>query len=159
MLETLKNKEIFELYYSMGEGRSLSKLREELMSPKCPQNVPSLKTLKRWSKAFNCQDRIELRDIDNGKKLEAKTDKAVVNSKADYRALIRKTVDLYKKKLDDGKIIISRPQDLDILAKLDLTMMGEATERGELNITNAKQKFIDRINNIAKRAGEGKSTK
>jgi len=87
-----------------------------------------------WSKAFNWQDRIELRDIDNGKKLEAKTDKAVVNSKADYRALIRKTVDLYKKKLDDGKIIISRPQDLDILAKLDLTLMGEATEREEIKV-------------------------
>jgi len=159
MKETLRHGEIFELYYAMDGKRSLSKLRKKLMSPECSQNAPSLKTLKRWSKAFNWQDRIELRDIDNGKKLEAKTDKAVVNSKADYRALIRKTVDLYKKKLDDGKIIISRPQDLDILAKLDLTMMGEVTERGELNITNAKQKLIDKINSIAKRAGEGKSTK
>jgi len=134
MKETLRHKEIFELYYAMEDKRSLSKLRKKLMSPECPLNAPSLKTLKRWSKAFNWQDRIELRDIDNGKKLEAKTDKAVVNSKADYRALIRKTVDLYKKKLDDGKIIISRPQDLDILAKLDLTLMGEATEGMEIKV-------------------------
>jgi len=151
MKEKLKHKEAFEYYYSLGDKRSYPKVASKF--------TVSRTSIKKWSKAFNWQDRIELRDIDNGKKLEAKTDKAVVNSKADYRALIRKTVDLYKKKLDDGKIIISRPQDLDILAKLDLTMMGEATERGELNITNAKQKFIDRINNIAKRAGEGKSTK
>jgi len=151
MKEKLKHKEAFEYYYSLGDKRSLKKV--------ALQYTCSIPAVKKWSIAFNWQDRIELRDIDNGKKLEAKTDKAVVNSKADYRALIRKTVDLYKKKLDDGKIIISRPQDLDILAKLDLTMMGEATERGELNITNAKQKLVDKINSIAKRAREGKPAK
>jgi len=126
MKEKLKHKEAFEYYYSLGEKRSLKKV--------ALQYTCSIPAVKKWSIAFNWQDRIELRDIDNGKKLEAKTDKAVVNSKADYRALIRKTVDLYKKKLDDGKIIISRPQDLDILAKLDLTMMGEATEREEIKV-------------------------
>jgi len=159
MLETLKNKEVFEIYYAMGSERSLSKLRKKLMSPECPLSVPSLKTLKRWSVAFNWQDRIELRDIDNGKKLKAKTDKAVVNSKADYRALIRKVVEEFEQKLKDKKIIISKPGVLVEMAKLDLLMMGEATERGELNITNAKQKLIDKINSIAKRAGEGKTTK
>jgi len=126
MKEKLKHKEAFEYYYSLGDKRSLKKV--------ALQYTCSIPAVKKWSIAFNWQDRIELRDIDNGKKLEAKTDKAVVNSKADYRALIRKTVDLYKKKLDDGKIIISRPQDLDILAKLDLTMMGEATEREEIKV-------------------------
>jgi len=159
MKEKLKHKEIFELYYAMDSERSLSKLRKKLMSPECSQNVPSLKTLKRWSKSFNWQDRIELRDIDNGKKLEAKTDKAVVNSKADYRALIRKVVKEFEQKLKDKKIIISKPGDLAEMAKLDLLMMGEATERGELNITNAKQKLVDKINSIAKRAREGKSAK
>jgi len=100
-----------------------------------------------------------LRDIDNGKKLEAKTDKAVVNSKADYRALIRKVVKEFERKLKDKKIIISKPGDLADMAKLDLLMMGEATERGELNITNAKQKLVDKINSIAKRAREDEPTK
>jgi len=150
MKEKLKHKEIFELYYAMDSERSLSKLRKKLMSPECSQ---------KWSKSFNWQDRIELRDIDNGKKLEAKTDKAVVNSKADYRALIRKVVKEFEQKLKDKKIIISKPGDLAEMAKLDLLMMGEATERGELNITNAKQKLVDKINSIAKRAREGKSAK
>jgi len=151
MKEKLKHKEAFEYYYSLGNERSYPKVASKF--------IVSRTSIKKWSKAFNWQDRIELRDIANGKKLEAKTDKAVVNSKADYRALIRKVVKEFEKKLKDKKIIISKPGDLAEMAKLDLLMMGEATERGELNITNAKQKLVDKINSIAKRARESKSTK
>jgi len=151
MKEKLKHKEAFEYYYSLGENRGLRKVAQKF-------NI-TLTAVANWSKAFNWQDRIELRDINNAKKLEDKTDKAVVNSKADYRALIRKVVKEFEQKLKDKKIIISKPGDLADMAKLDLLMMGEATERGELNITNAKQKLIDKINSIAKRAREGKTTK
>ena len=151
MKETLRHREAFEYYYGLGNKRSYPKVASKF--------TVSRTSIKKWSKAFNWLERIELRDINNAKKLEDKTDESVVNSKADYRALIRKTVDLYKKKLDDGKIIISRPQDLDTLVKLDLNLMGEATERGELNITNAKQKLVNKINSIAKRAREDKTTK
>jgi len=128
MKETLKHKDVFNKYYLMGSNRSLSKLRNILVSPEGTQEVPSLKSLKRWSKAFNWQERIEQRDIENSKKLDKKVNDAVVNSKADYRKLIKETVDLYRDKLKEKKIIINRPQDLDTLAKLDLTLMGEATE-------------------------------
>lgn len=137
MKETLKNKEIFELYYSMGSDRSLVKLREKLLSPECLQigsNVPSLKTLKRWSVAFNWQERIVLRDINNGKELEKKVDKAIVNSKADYRALVKKVVQKFEEKLKDNKIRIERPEDLNIMAKLDLVLMGEAPEDKDINV-------------------------
>lgn len=143
MKETPEHIKIFELYYSMDNDRSLSKLREKLMSPECPQNVPSLKTLKRWSVAFNWQERIEQRDIENSKtlknKLSKKVDKAIVNSKADYRALIKKVVTKFEKKLKENKIIISKPQDLNIMAQLDLLLMGEATERDEIIIIKPKE--------------------
>lgn len=121
----------------MGGNRSLIKLREKLMSPKCLQNapnVPSLKTFKRWSVAFNWQERIILRDINNGKKLEKKVDKAIVNSKADYRALVKKVVLKFEEKLKDNKIRIERPEDLNIMAKLDLVLMGEAPEDKDINV-------------------------
>ena len=154
MKETLRNKEVFEIYYSMGSDRSLAKLYQ-----KYPNDMPKLVTLKSWSKAFNWQDRIELRDINNGKELEAKTDKAVVNSKADYRALIKKVVKEFEQKLKDKKIIISKPGDLAEMAKLDLLMMGEATEKGELILTDAKRKLIDKISRLASRTGEDKVSK
>jgi len=143
MKETPEHIKIFELYYSMDNDRSLSKLREKLMSPECPQNVPSLKTLKRWSVAFNWQERIEQRDIENSKtlknKLSKKVDRIKVNSKADYRALVKKVVIEFEKRLKAGKIIISKPQDLNIMAQLDLLLMGEATERDEIIIIKPKE--------------------
>lgn len=151
MKEKLKHKEAFEYYYSLGDKRTLKKVSL--------QYACSVPGVKKWSKAFNWQDRIELRDINNGKKLEAKTDKAIVNSKADYRALIKKVVEEFEQRLKDKKIKISSPGDLTEMAKLDLLMMGESTERGELKIIDAKRKLIDKINSLASRAGEDKTSK
>jgi len=55
-----------------------------------------------------------------------------VNSKADYRTLINKVVKEFEKKLKDHKIRIDKPEDLSIMAKLDLLMMGEATEKQDI---------------------------
>lgn len=151
MKEKLKHKEAFEYYYSLGDKRTLKKV--------ALQYTCSVPGVKKWSKAFNWQDRIELRDMNNGKKLEAKTDKAIVNSKADYRALIKKVVKEFEQRLKDKKIVISKTGDLAEMAKLDLLMMGEATERGELIITDAKRKLIDKISRLASRAGEDKVSK
>ena len=120
MKETLRHKEAFEYYYSLGDKKSITEVARKF--------TLSRASISKWSKAFNWQDRIVQRDIENGKELSKKVNDNIVNSKADYRALIRQTVDLYKKRLDEGKIIISRPQDLETLAKLDLTLMGEATD-------------------------------
>ena len=119
----------------MGNDRSLVKLKEKLMSSKSPYSVLNLKTFQIWSKAFNWQERIILRDINNGKELEKKVDKAIVNSKADYRALIKKVVQKFEDKLKENKIRIERPEDLNVMAKLDLTMMGENPEDKDLKIT------------------------
>lgn len=123
MKETLRHREAFEYYYSLGAERNLKKV--------CQQYTVSIPAVKKWSKALNWQERIEQRDIEIGKKLEEKTNEAVVNSKADYRALIKKVVKEFEKRLEAGKIRIAKPEDLSIMAKLDLLMMGEPTERGE----------------------------
>ena len=164
MKETPEHIKIFELYYSMGKDRSIKKLWNKLCQDytKTMLKIPSYPTLKLWSKNFNWQYRVEQRDIENSKTLEntlsKEVNKAMVNSKADYRALIKKVVVEFEKKLKAGKIIISRPGDLDVMAKLDLLLMGESTERGELKILNAKQKLIDKITNITSRGTESKDT-
>ena len=161
MKEAPEHIKIFELYYSMGKDRSIKKLWNKLCQDytEVMPKIPSYPTLKLWSKKFNWQQRVEQRDIENSKALENKlskeVNKTIVNSKADYRALIKKVVIEFEKRLKDGKIKISKPEDLSIMAKLDMLMMGEATEKGELQVTtNAKQKLIDKINSIATRARE-----
>jgi len=66
--------------------------------------------------------------------LEKKVDKAIVQSKANYRALISKVVKKFEEKLKDGKIRIEKPEDLNVMAKLDLLLMGEATEDIDIKV-------------------------
>ena len=120
MKEKLKHIEAFNYYYILSDKRTL-----QLVATKF---TVSRQSISKWKREFKWQERIEKRDINNGKKLEAKTDKAIVNSKADYRALIKKVVKRFEEKLKDGKIRIERPEDLNVMAKLDLLLMGEATD-------------------------------
>ena len=172
MKENPNHIKVFELYYTMGSHRSLAKLYQTY-----PKDMPKLVTLKSWSKAFNWQQRVEQRDIENNKALEDKlkpeTNKVIVNSKADYRAEIKTQIGILKailnKVIQDFKkneiLDVENVKDLEKvinsyekLCKLDLLMMGESTERGELKILDAKQKLIDKINHIATRGTESEDT-
>ncbi len=143
MKETLRSRKIFEEYYIMGEDRSLTKLREKLLSQKYPHKVPSLKTLKRWSVAFNWQQRIEQRDMANAKKIEQKTNETIVNAKADYRKDIKIQLSIFRVLLNQAVKKINAGEFTEIesigdvkeivncyekLIKLDLLLMGEPTE-------------------------------
>ena len=129
MKEKLKHKKAFEFFYSLGGEPSDKNVRE--VAEKCQV---SERTIWRWYKKFNWKERVEQRNIENAKKLKREVDKAIVNSRADYRALIRKVVKEFEKRLEEGKIRISKPEDLSIMAKLDLLMMGEPSEREEHKI-------------------------
>ena len=104
-----------------------------------------MRTLKSWSKAFNWQKRIEQRDIEIGNKLEKKTNKIVLNTKADYRKEIQNSMKVligairtaFTKGID-GKlklnIAVTSINDLnqiinstEKLIKLDMDLIGEGT--------------------------------
>jgi hypothetical protein len=146
MKETPEHIEIFELYYAMGNSRSLEKLLKKLHQDGT-KTAPSMRTLKRWSNEFNWQQRVEQRDIENSKALEDKlkpqTNKTIVNTKADYRAEIKTQLGILKailnksiEKIKARDIIdISNTNDLkDVinsytkLCDMDLKLMGEATD-------------------------------
>lgn len=177
MKEELRHKEIFEQYYVMGKGRSLSKLREKLMSSKRPQDVLSLKTLQRWSVAFNWQERIEQRDIEVSRGLETKTNETIISIKAGFKAEIKAQLNIFKvmlnrlikkfkedkknkiieiKKIDDLKVVTDSYEKL---IKLYLTLIGEASEIEEIELKDAKEKLISKINSIIAREKKGKSLK
>ena len=149
----------------MDSNRSLAKLYQ-----KYTKDVPKLVTLKTWSKAFNWAERVKLRDIENSKalenKLKPKTNKAIVNTKADYRAEIKSQIGILKtilnkaiKDFNNGDIIdIGNTGDLkDIvnsyekLCKLDLLMMGENPEENKI-IVNFELVSTNNDNNPDKEA-------
>ena len=92
MIERPKHIEAFEYYYSLGNKRTLKKVSEKYSC--------SIPNIKKWSRAFNWQERVKLRDIENSKalenKLKPKTNKIIVNTKADYRAEIKSQLNILK---------------------------------------------------------------
>lgn len=174
MKESLRHKEVFEQYYIMGNDRSLSKLREKLMSLECRQDVVNLRTLQRWSKAFNWQERIEQRDIEVSRGLEIKTNETIINIKAGFKAEIKVQLSIFKfmlnkliekfkndemleiKNLDNLKIVVDSYEKL---IKLYLTLIGEASEIEEIELKDAKEKLISKINSIIAREKKTESLK
>ena len=139
MKEKLRHIEAFEYYYSLGDKRNLSSVAIHYKF--------SERSIAKWSKNFHWQERIEQRDIENAKSLEKKTNKIVVNTKADYRAEIKTQLNILKAILNNAIKDIKAGNIIDVnntgqlkdivncyekLGKLDLLMMGEATE--DLNI-------------------------
>lgn len=119
-VESLEMKRIFEVYYAMGDTRSLQKVVE--------QEGISMTTIKRYSSAFNWQKRVEQRDLANKKAMEKRTDEIVVNSKALYRTTIKTLTDQFVKDVESGKIKIRNILDFERIVKLDLELMGANSE-------------------------------
>jgi len=139
--ETLRHREAFEYFYSLGDKRSLAQVENKFRI--------SEQTAINWSYSFNWKERVEQRDIENAKKLAQKTDMSIVNTKANYRKEIKDSLRIIRAaigtailKLKSGELTVYSMADLnqlitaqDKLMKLDLLMMGEATEKEEHKIT------------------------
>jgi len=142
MQETKRHGEAFEYYYSLGESRSYTEVARKF--------TVSRTSIHKWAKAFNWQFRITQRDLNINKKVEEKTDNAIVNTKADYRRDIRLALQPVKaainkaivKNEETGQLEVRIPiveaKDLssvigsfEKLVRLDLLLMGEADSRTE----------------------------
>jgi hypothetical protein len=120
MKETLRHKEAFEFYYAAGQNRNLASV--------AVQYEVSEKSVATWSKTFDWQARIEQRDIENSKRLQKATDETVVSVKAKYRRIVGAAIGDFVSRFKAGQVAIESVSDLERLIKLDLLLMGEATE-------------------------------
>ena len=146
MTETLRDKEAFEYYYSLGVERNLEKV-----SQKYSVSIPAV---KKWSKNFNWQFRVQQRDIENSKNLEKKTNKGVIDAKADFRRTIFAVHQLLKEALNKfikkHELEIKGLKDLNIsvvildkLARLEMGLVGENIEgEKELKVPGLEDLFL-----------------
>jgi len=169
MKETLRHKEAFEYYYALGDKRNSSSV--------AVQYKVSERSIFKWSKNFNWQERIEQRDIEVSRGLETKTNETIISIKAGFKAEIKAQLNIFKvmlnrliKKFKEDKegetIEIKKIEDLKVvtdsyekLIKLYLTLIGEASEIEEIELKDAKEKLISKINSIIAREKKGKSPK
>jgi len=152
---TMQIEAAFDIYYSLGVERDLRKLAGCLGGTEFfPNALPVYTTLRKWSAKYNWQDRVVQRDIENSKKIQAKTDRTVVNTKADYRRDVRLALQPIKATINkvivkdketgelEVRIPIEEARDLasviasfEKLIKLDLLLMGEADSRTDHTVS------------------------
>ncbi len=124
--ETVLMAEAFEYYYSLGDSRSYDSVANKFHK--------STRSICMWSDSFDWSQRVIDRDAKIAAKLQCKTIKDIVDTKANYRKIIKiavkNLVDNLTATDDAGNPIIkvTSISDLEKLVKLDLTLMGEYTE-------------------------------
>jgi len=177
MKENLRHIKAFELFYSLGGKASDKNCREVAGKLQISE-----RTFWNWYKKLNWREKVDQRNIENSKKLIKKTDETVLDIKANYRAEIKAQFSILKKMLNelinkfkedeakgnkgkDKKSIEIKdvPGLKDImgcyerLVKMDLTLIGEVSEREEIALKYAEDKFFDEINSIIAREKKAKS--
>lgn len=140
-------REAFEIYYQLGDKRSLRAVAEQVGRTE--------RTVAGWSRAFSWVDRVSQREIEDAK--NNATDKATLDSKTTdiktrYRIMINNLMAMASRKIASGELKIRNVQDFERVVKLDMLLMGEVTERGEQvgASTELSQADKDRLDAIAK---------
>ena len=117
------HKKAFEIYYSLGEERSIRRVAGEMNK--------SPTTIHNWSKSFNWKERVEVRDATVSDVMEKKVVDTVVTLKADYHKIIKATIMRAVEDIKNGNLKIESIGDLQKMIDLDLTLMGEEDRRAK----------------------------
>ncbi|AKQ08567.1 putative terminase small subunit [Bacillus phage vB_BceS-M2] len=119
-------KDAFELYYAMGESRSLRQLAKQLKK--------SVSTISVWNSSFNWQERIEIRDTEVAKaftKKAAETNDTVVNMKANFHKMLKVLIAQSIEEIKLGKIKVTSARELIEVMRFDLELLGEEDRRAQ----------------------------
>lgn len=142
--ENSLQKEAFELYYHMGDKRSLRAVAEKIERTE--------RTVAGWSRAFSWVDRVKQREIEDAKNMGGNAlNSQTTDVKTRYRIMINNLMAKATKMIAEGKLGIRNVQDFERVIKLDLLLMGESVDRSELvGATELSQADKDRLDKIAK---------
>lgn len=120
--ENIEMKEAFEYYYTLGGDRSLREVARKFNK--------SLTTIHKWNKSFNWQERCEIRDAENGRRLEERNNDTIVEVKAKYHKVLKALVGKFVEDLNNGRIKIDKISDLVKIIELDMKLLGETETKG-----------------------------
>ena len=113
------------------------------------------RTVAGWSRSYNWVDRVKQREIEDarntgGSALNAQT----TDVKTRYRILMNNLIAKASQKIAKGELSIRNIQDLERVVKLDLLLMGEATDNTTSSSTTELSKADqERLDVIAKLLG------
>lgn len=142
--ENSLQKEAFELYYHLGDKRSLRAVAEQIERTE--------RTVAGWSRAYNWVDRVKQREIEDAKNMGGNAlNSQTTDIKTRYRILMNNLIAKASQKISKGELAIRNIQDLERVVKLDLLLMGESTDNTSTTSTTELSKADqDRLDMIAK---------
>ncbi|MDP3013118.1 MAG: hypothetical protein Q8M92_02665 [Candidatus Subteraquimicrobiales bacterium] len=132
MKENLTHHNAFDYYYSQGDALTV----DEKITRVSSEFNRSKSTIYMWKKMFKWDEKKHYRDIQNARKLEERTDTTILEAKAKYLSIIQDTLTEYRRALRSGGIRINSVQDLERLARLEISLREEEApeEDKEVNI-------------------------
>lgn len=136
-------KRAFEMYYGLGDKRSLKAVAETIGRTE--------RTVAGWSRSFNWVARATQRNIENAKnKQEEAINTQLTDVRTRYRVVINNLMAELSQRVVKGEFKVKNITDFEKLVKLDLLLMGEATERTEVagsstELSKADQERLDEI--------------
>jgi hypothetical protein len=135
----------FEMYYGLGEKRSLKAVAETIGRVE--------RTVAGWSREFNWVARVTQRNIENSQNMrDEELNTQLTEVRTRYRVVIKNLIEEFSRRVMRGEIQLKNINDFDKVCRLDLLLMGEPTDRTEvagasLELSKADQ---DRLDEIAK---------
>lgn len=139
--ETLEQKQAFEYYYNLDSNRNLREVARHF--GKSPA------TIFNWNKKFNWQERVEIRDSENARRIEQASNETIVEVKAKYHKIIKAVIGKFVEDFQQGNIKIRSIKDLEKLMRLDLELLGEDSRKTEgymEELNRAIQAGIEMVN-------------
>lgn len=94
--------------------------------------------------SFDWANRVIERDKANIQKLQKRTDEAIVNTKLTYRTTIAKLTERFIRDVEEGKIRCKGIKDFEMIARLDLDLMG----------ADAEQDLVDNMASLVEALGK-----
>ena len=134
--------EAFDLYYSLGNERSLKAVANHYGK--------SERTIANWSRWFNWVERCTQRAIEESESKEKKA--AQIDVKGRYRKLFNNLIIEAIKDFNNGKLRIKNVLDLERIAKIDLALLDIPSEviNGDMNLKPEDKEAIDSLLNTIK---------
>ena len=117
----------FELYYSLGQNRSIGDVANILGK--------NMRTVKGWCSKFDWDSMVIQRDLEvAGKSGLEELRKETLAIRTEYRKAMDALLTQAEKDIEDGKLQIKSIEDLEVIIKLDLLLMGEPVECVEMRV-------------------------
>lgn len=132
----------FEIYYELGEKRSLKIVAETIGRTE--------RTVAGWSRSYNWVSRVTQRNIEEAQNKQGDVvNTQLTDVRTKYRILINNLMANFSKDVTEGKVKIKNVNDYEKLVKLDMLLMGEATDRveagGKVDLSQESKDKLDSI--------------